>query len=493
MSQSDLDDRIELFILKGLLSYQDYAAKYIDKLDSSLFSPDMVPVISIIKKFYAKYQKSPNVAILMDNYIPKYMKGDVSKIEKCEEIIQNSLALDFSKDSFYEFLVDETRNFVKYKGVQNALVASVTLFQENKIDEAVKKLLEATNVSFDDDLGLDYFEDLDERMRRMRSSENVMPTGLDKLNKEIGGGWHKKSLVIFGAGTNVGKTLILGDIAFKLIEQGYNGLYVTLEIHQDLLANRIDSNLTDISMGELNSNIDVLYDSIKKRKEEPGSKFGRLIIKEYAPNCLSCNQLKSYVRELNLKKNGFKPDFIAVDYIALLSPNGKTFSDNTYGKLKTVAEELRTLASELNIPVFSASQINREGMTSSHVGLENVSDSMGIPMTADLMIMITRDEDLDNENKMRWFIAKNRYSRNGATLMFTVDYNYMRIQDDEQVAKVNRISGSSKAMNHQSMMTIKKTDNNTAGKNDEGDEETTDEKGVDHGQQEQSVKKTLNI
>ena len=269
----------------------------------------------------------------------------------------------------------------------------------------------------------------------------VISTGIPKLDHAIGGGWRPKSLTIIGAATNVGKTLILGDITYRLFDQGLNGLYITLEINENILSNRIDANLADMKMSELAGNVDELHERIMQRKKEKqilhkqdpkrNKNFGRLIIKEYPPATLNSNQILALVRELELKRNKFKPDFIAVDYLGLMVPNGKSFSDNTYGKLKTVSEELRAVGVALGVPIFSAVQVNRDGYNSSHVGLEKTSDSIGIPQTADLMIMVSRDESSDQSNLMYWSIAKSRFSKNGEQFTLEVDYEHMRLLGDE--------------------------------------------------------------
>jgi hypothetical protein len=234
-----------------------------------------------------------------------------------------------------------------------------------------------------------------------------------------------------------------------MIDQGLNGLYLTLEINEHIFSNRIDANLSNMKMSELPYNVDELHDRIIQRKKEKdqlhkedpdhNKPFGRLIIKEYPPGTVNANQILALVRDLELRRGKFKPDFIAVDYLGLMVPNGKAFADNTYGKLKTVSEELRAVGCTLGIPIFSAVQVNREGYNSSYVGLEKTSDSLGIPQTADLMIMITRDENSDNSNLMYWNVAKSRFSRNGEQFTIDVDYEHMRLigDDDEDDIGIN--------------------------------------------------------
>lgn len=420
-------NKTELYIIKGLLLLSDYCSKFIEKVQPSSFSPEVAPIVKSIKIYYAKYNKAPTIQVLCDHMLPKAYKGDESLIEYGTDVLVEARELPFSNDNSYDFLVDETKKFIKRSAIEDAIIEAMSLVESGKMDEAVSLITEANAISFDESLGHDYFEDLKDRVLRMKSGEDILLTGMSELDKRIGGGWHKKSLNIFGAETNAGKTLIMSDITLKLLAQGYNGLYVTLEIYEDLLANRIDANLADISLSNLVDDPDLMMSTlmaIKDKRDSEGNPFGRLIIKYTSPGCMNSNGLLALIRELQLKRNGFKPDFIMVDYIGLLVPNNKSFSDNTYGKLKTVAEELRAVGSTLNVPVFSAVQVNRDAFGSPDIGLENTSDSMGIPMTADVMIMITRDKDADI---MKWFIAKSRFSKNGQSFVVDVVYDKMRL------------------------------------------------------------------
>lgn len=436
-------DRTELYILKGFLTFGDYAAKFIDKVQPDSFSQEVGPIIKAIRQFYLKYQKSPSMEILCDKALPKYYRNDEERIEQAESILQEAVAIKFERKDYYDWLIDETKTFIKKNALLDAMMEAVNLIEKDRDNDdlrnqAVQLVLKANSISFDDDLGLDYWDELDERGERMKTGVAVIPTGMNKLDRLIGGGWHRKSLNIFGAGTNVGKTLILSDICLKLISQGYNGIYISLEIYEDLLANRIDANLIDVPLSDLPDDPDFMINTIKEMRKEAeaqGKPFGRLIIKEKSPGCLCANDILALVRDLELKRMGFKPDFIMIDYIGLMVPNASSFTDNTYGKLKTVAEELRSVGSRLDVPVFSAVQVNRDAYNSSHQGLENTADSMGIPMTADLMIMATRNETQDEENKMTWFIAKSRYSRNNSVVSVDVEYEHMRIkcEDDDSV------------------------------------------------------------
>ncbi len=483
-----IDD--EKYILKGVLSFNDYASKYLDKLDNEFFSETVKLIMRCVKKYYEKYAKVPNIRTLSDVLIPKVLKNDQERIDQCEDILQSISSLEINAGDFYKWLEDHTKTFIKDQRMQNALIQSLPLLEAKEFDEAVKLINQAAAVNFDDNLGLDYFEDISARMERLKTGDNVIPTGYSNVDKMLNGGWRSKTLNVFGAGTNVGKTLILSDITSKLLKQSLNGLYITLEIYQDSLANRIDANLADIEMSDLKEQVDVLQkklESEKKKAEDKGVPFGRFIIKEYPPTSLNCNQILAYVRELQLKK-GFTPAFICVDYLALMAPNGKSFSDNTYGKLKTVAEELRAVACILDVPIFTATQVNRNAYGSSEVGMESTSDSMGIPMTADVMIMASRDEICEKENKMYWYFAKSRFSKNGGGFYMNVQYSYMRLtpQEDSDVnyTFINQAEKKEKAVVNRRKIEMIKTVHATNG---EPAKEIKDEEHVE------KPKKNINI
>ena len=439
-SKKLLEDNIELYILKGLLCMPDYTSKYIEKLDMNFFSQHAGLILKCIQVWHMKYKKVPSTEILCDKLLPKACKEDTEMVDSCESLIFDVKSLQTNVTDFYEWLADETKNFIRTKRIQIALVDAVDMVEKGKINEATQVIIKASNIVFDETLGTDYFDDLEGRISSMKDPKKIISSGLSNVDKYIGGGWRPKSLVIFGAPTNGGKSLVIGDISYRLIEQGLNGLYITLEIAENILANRIDANLTNIRMSDLEQDPDMLMKRIvkeKKLREESGNPFGRLIIKEYPPGVLNANGLLALVRELELKRNNFKPDFICVDYLGLMAPNGKAFSDNSYGKLKSVSEELRAVASMLEVPIFTAVQVNREGFGSSIIGLENTADSMGIAHTADLMIMMARTEESDFNNTMCWHIAKSRFSKNGTSFYIKVDYDHMKLID-ETTESVNK-------------------------------------------------------
>ena len=430
--EMQLDDKTELYIIKGLISFDDFLARFIDKIDYKFFTKGSAVVVKAVQQFYVKHHKKPSIQILCDTELPQILAKKPEHIQQCVDVITTASLIKFEREDYFDWLNELAKEFIQQKRIELALVECINLMEVGKRQEAIKKVIDASHINFDESLGLDYWEDLGQRIERMKSPDQVIPTGTPSLDDHIGGGWRRKILAIFGAATNVGKTLILGDVSKKLVEAGLSGLYVSLEINEDILASRIDSNITNIEMKDLNTNPDAIMRDLLERKEmaeASGKPFGRLIIKEYPPASMSSNQLLALVKDLSIKRNGFKPDFIVVDYLGLMNPNGKSFSDNSYGKLKSVAEELRAVAVKLNVPVFSAVQVNRSGYEDSEIGLEKTSDSMGIPMTADIMIMVSRTEDLAQNNQLYWHIAKSRFSKNGSGFLVSVDYDHMRIND----------------------------------------------------------------
>lgn len=431
---------IEPFIIKELLSNIDFCNRYLDKLESDYFKDNASKIIKCIQKYYSIYFKAPSVSILIKTLIPKLLKNDKQKIDEIESYLQDCISLSYEKDD-NQWIEDEVKKFIKINKVKKALMKSVEFLEKGDADSAADVVLKASEVDFNDDLGIDYFLDLEKRINEFKADTSIIPTGHPSLDEVIGGGWRPKSLIIFGAPTNGGKTLILGHISFKLIEMGLNGLYITLEINKNILASRIDVNLTNISSSEYRFKLEdiktIIHQKVKEREEksknDPQIKpYGRFIIKEACPNTFNANELLSLIKNLQLKRN-FKPDFICIDYLGLMIPNGKAFSESTYGRLKTITEEVRQIAMVYNIPIFSAVQVNREGYNTPQIGIEKIADSMGIAHTADLAILVSKDPE--DDSKMIWNIAKSRWSKNNEIIEVSVDYDHMRIITESDLEK----------------------------------------------------------
>jgi len=301
-----------------------------------------------------------------------------------------------------------------------------------------KILSDALAVSFDSSVGHDYLENSDERYEFYHRKEERIPFDLDYFNKITKGGLPAKTLNVALAGTGVGKSLFMCHVAASCMVQGKNVLYITLEMAEEKIAERIDANLLNVTIDDLMELPKDLYDKKVARVREKTT--GKLIIKEYPTATASTIHFRALLNELNLKKS-FVPDIIFIDYLNICcSSRIKAGANiNSYTYVKAIAEELRGLAVEFNVPIVSATQTTRSGFTSSDPGLEDTSESFGLPATADLMFALISSEELEELGQMMVKQLKNRYSDPTHYKRFTigVDRAKMKLYDVEQAAQVN--------------------------------------------------------
>jgi replicative DNA helicase len=312
-----------------------------------------------------------------------------------------------------------------------AFIKGMDFLKEGKHDELVATMEESFRLNFDESLGLDYFEDLETRLERSKIVNEVVSTGLPSLDVLMGGGYRRKALFVYAGPGNVGKSLVLNDAASTVALKGYNVLYVSLELAEDYISQRTDAKFSGVSMNVINASPEeAIKKAILKRNvlRQEGHKIGKIIYKDYPPNTASCNDIRGLLKTLETKKN-FKVDFIIIDYIKLLKANGKFLGDNLYNKLGTVCEEMRALAIEYNACVLSASQTGRQTYGSASVGMEDVSDSIAIPQTADVLVTLARNTTLNKEDSILLSMVKSRFSRNMGQMQAKIDYDYMKLVD----------------------------------------------------------------
>lgn len=432
-------DKIEFYIVKSLIESQTFCQKFNSKIRSDLFSSKAQDIIKGVLGFFNKYGKPPTYSILKDKVLPQVCKKTQNDISDSIGYLKSVKTLEFNYGEQSEWLGEETKKFIKTRRIMNAIVSCVDLIEKHKHDEVVSVMEDAFQVNFDESLGCEYFEGLEDRLERSSIQEEVITTGLRELDNRIGGGYRRKSMFVFAGPSNVGKTLVLNDAASTLCMQGYNVLYLSMELSEDYIQKRTDAKFANVPINEINVNPQfAIKKAIAKRNElkKKNVKLGKLFYKEYAPNSICSNDIKALLKNLEVK-DGFYPDFIVVDYLGLVRPNGKVFSDNTYGKIKTVCEELRALAVVYNACVMSAVQTNRNSYGQSSIGMQDVSDSIGIAQTADVLVTMARPADLDEENSMLINISKSRFSRNGGTFMVGVCYEYMKLVDIDGEDKDN--------------------------------------------------------
>lgn len=426
---------LEQIILKNLIYNEEYTRKVLPFIKSEYFlSIDDRTIFDVIVAFINKYNTIPTTEVL--NLAIQESKLGEQAVKNCLTIISSLIP----EDSNLQWLLDNTEEFCQDKAVYNAVLESIHILDgKSKTFEkgAIPKILsEALAVGFDTNIGHDYLDDSSSRYDFYHLKENHIPFDLEYLNLITKGGLLPKTLNILLAGTGVGKTLVMCHMAAGFMVQGKNVLYITMEMAEERIAERIDANLLNVDLDDLTSLTKEMYEKrvARIRQKSPG----KLIIKEYPTAAASTTHFRALLNELRLKKN-FEPDIIFVDYLNICcSSRIKMGSNvNSYTYIKSIAEELRGVGVEYNVPVISATQTNRSGFTNSDPGLEDTSESFGLPATADLMIGLITSEALEDSGQLMFKQLKNRYSDLNKNKRFVVgiDKPKMRLYDVEQRAQ----------------------------------------------------------
>jgi len=406
-----MQQRVEALILKNLIHNEEYSRKVLPFLKKDYFMEHADKLLyTQVESFINKYNNLPTKEALVIE-----LDNTPLKDEEFENVtgLLDYLEGQKNEQSDITWLLETTEKFCQDKAIYNAVVSSIKILDEpekSKDDKgAIPKLLtDALSVSFDPHVGHDYLLDSDDRYLFYHRTEKKIPFDLEYFNKITGGGLSSKTLNIAMAGTGVGKSLFMCHFAANCLSQGYNVLYITLEMAEERIAERIDANLLNVRLDDLTDLPKSMYD---KKMEDLRSKFsGRLIIKEYPTAAASTNHFRALLNELNLKRN-FKPNIIFVDYINICSSARIRPGQyvNSYSYVKSIAEELRGLAVEFDVPIMSATQTNRQGFQNTDVGLEDTSESFGLPATADFMFAIISNDKLEEVNQILVKQLKNRY------------------------------------------------------------------------------------
>ena len=433
-------NRLEQTILKNLIYNEEYIRKVLPFVKQDYFSDNTEKIVfQEIFDFIQKFKNPPTHEALVINFTEKKDLSETQVGDSIELLKEIHLAKDEPTDT--NWLIGETEKFCQDKAIYNAIMDSVSILdnkQQGKTKGEIPKLLsDALGVSFDSHVGHDYTEDSDTRFDSYHKVESRIRFDLDLFNKITKGGLPVKTLNIALAGTGVGKSLFMCHMAAGCLSQGHNVLYITLEMAEEKIAERIDANLLDVSMTELHTMSKKDYN--RKFEMLRSKTHGKLIIKEYPTAAASALHFRSLINELALKKT-FKPDIIFIDYLnictsARVRPGSNV---NTYSYIKSIAEELRGLAVEANVPIVSATQTTRSGFTNSDPGLEDTSESFGLPATADFMFALISNEELDNLGQIMIKQLKNRYSDPNYYKRFVVgiDRGKMRLYDAESSAQI---------------------------------------------------------
>ena len=428
--------RIEQQILSNLIHDEQYCRKVIPFLKKEYFSDRKESIIvSQIIEFFNKYNKPLNQSILSIEVANA--KGVTDK----EVGEANDFIKTLNPESVNaEWLIENTEKFCKDRAVYLAIMGSIKIFEGkdtvHSADAIPSLLSDALAVCFDSHVGHDYLEDFENRYEFYHRVEEKIPFDLDMFNKITKGGLSKKTLNIALAGTGVGKSLFMCHVGASCLVQGKNVLYITMEMAEERIAERIDANLLNLTMDELKV---VDKDIYENRIQKLVSKTqGKLIVKEYPTASAHAGHFRALLEELKLKRE-FVPDIIFIDYLNICSSQRMKAGANvnSYTLVKSIAEELRGLAVEYNVPIVSATQTTRSGYTSSDPGLEDTSESFGLPATADFMFALVSNEELEQLNQIIVKQLKNRYNDPSYYKRFVIgiDRSKMKLYDVEASAQ----------------------------------------------------------
>jgi len=431
--------RLETAILKNLIFNEDYARKILPFIKSEYFADNTEKILfQEIEEYINHYKNLPTYESLLINFTESKKLTEQQVQDSVEMLREINAEKDERTD--VKWLTDNTEKFCQDKAIYNAIMKSVKIL-DNKDDRdskgSIPKLLsDALGVSFDSSVGHDYVDDADSRYDFYHKHEVKIPFDLDIFNKITKGGLPQKTLNIALAGTGVGKSLFMCHVAGSCLSQGQNVLYITMEMAEERIAERIDANLLNIDISDLHSiskqDYERKFSALKVKTQ------GKLIIKEYPTAAASALHFRALLNELQLKKS-FKPDIIFIDYLNICaSARIKAGSNvNSYSYIKAIAEELRGLAVEFSVPIVSATQTTRSGFTSSDPGLEDTSESFGLPATADFMFALISTEELEQLNQLMVKQLKNRYNDPNTFKRFVIgiDRGKMKLYDVEQSAQ----------------------------------------------------------
>lgn len=424
---------IEQTVLRNVLTNEQYMRKVLPFIKPDYFEGVYRQLFKEVGKYVAKYNKLPTMESFKIE-IDQSDKFNDEQYQHAVEIIPNIFAAEKIDD---KWLLDTTEKWCQDRAVYNAIMESITII-DGKHQSLTKNALpdiltKALAVSFDTNIGHDYIENVSERYDFYHELKERIPFDLEYFNKITKNGLLNKTLNIALAGTGVGKSLFMCHVAAAALTQGYNVLYITMEMSEERIAERIDANLLDVPIDQLeNLSKDMLLNKVSTIASRTN---GKLIIKEYPTGSAHTGHFRALLNELKLKRN-FVPNIIFIDYLNICASSrmkGMGGSINSYSYIKAIAEEIRGLAVEFDVPIVSATQTTRSGYSNSDVGLEDTSESFGLPATADLMFALISNEELAAAGQIMVKQLKNRYNDPNVNKRFiiNVDRSKMRLTDAE--------------------------------------------------------------
>jgi replicative DNA helicase len=428
-------DTTERLVLNNILMNEEFTRKVLPFIHPNYFEGISKKLFLEVARFVAKYNKIPNedaLRVQIENS-DKIAENELQEISTIlPRIFENPEVADET------WLMDTVEKWCQDRAIFNAVMESIqvidgkhkTLTKGNLPDLLQKALA----VSFDTNIGHDYLEDFDKRWEYYHREEEKIPFDVDLLNQITRGGLSRKTLNIILAGTGVGKTVTMCHFASAMLSMGYDVLYITAEMSEEKISERIDANLLDIPIDQIeNLSRTMFHDKIANLRKKTA---GKLIVKEYPTGQANANHFRALLNELKLKK-GFKPQIVFIDYLNICaSSRMKSMGGaiNSYTYIKAIAEELRGLGVEFDVPVVSATQTTRSGYSNTNPGLEDTSESFGLPATADLMIALVSTEELEQQGKIMVSQLKNRYNDlfHHKKFLVGIDREKMRLFDVSQ-------------------------------------------------------------
>ena len=433
-----VSERVPLTILNNLIHDEEYTRKVIPFIEEDYFEERSDKIVfEEISSFLKSYDSLPSKEVLQIE-VGKRVDLTQDEFQSTEQLI-NALG---KSEYEQEWVYDTTEAWCKERAIYNALMESIKIADgqdEKKNRDAIPSILsDALAVGFDQHVGHDYIDDAEDRYAYYHKIENKIPFDLEYFNKITSGGLSDKTLNIALAGTGVGKSLFMCHVASSCLVQGKNVLYITLEMAEEKIAERIDANLLNTNIRDI---AELPQTTFHKKIDKLAAKTtGKLIIKEYPTASAHCGHFKALLQELKLKKS-FAPDIIFVDYLNICASSRyrSAVNVNSYSYVKAIAEELRGLAVEASIPICSATQTTRSGFASSDPNLTDTSESFGLPATADLMFALVSTEDMEELDQIMVKQLKNRYNDPTINRRFVVgiDRAKMRLYDCEQSAQTD--------------------------------------------------------
>ena len=444
-------DKVEILILRNLLYNEEYLRKVIPFIKKDYFEDlNQKIIFEEISNFVEQYNEPATKEILC---IEVEKRNDINDTSFTE--VTKIISYLEDETSELDWLVDTTEKWCRDRAIYLALMESIQLADgkdETKGRDAIPTILsDALAVSFDNHIGHDYLQDYEERYESYHRKEDKIPFDLEYFDKITKGGLPNKTLNIALAGTGVGKSLFMCHVASSALLQNKNVLYITLEMAEEKIAERIDANLLNVAIQDITDLPKTMFES--KVTDLSKKTQGTLIIKEYPTASAHSGHFKALIQELALKKS-FRPDIIFIDYLNICASNRYrgNATVNSYSYIKAIAEELRGLAVEANVPIVSATQTTRSGYGSSDVDLTDTSESFGLPATADLMFALISTEELEGLGQIMVKQLKNRYNDPTMNKRFVVgiDRAKMRLYDCEQKAQEDLVdSGQEEEYTHE--------------------------------------------